>query len=189
MSTTIEFYYDVLSPYAYIAFRRLPGMAKRLNAELQLHPVSLPKILELADNTPPVQVPSRLAYIKKDVPALARYYGIPLNWASRFPSRTGRAMSVLCCVEGEQRKELSRKLFDAYWIEGMDLGDEETLVSLVGEDLVEQASQESVRQQLDESTAKVVERGAFGVPTCFVGDEMFFGNDRLFMLQVYLNQE
>ncbi|MEH6628067.1 MAG: 2-hydroxychromene-2-carboxylate isomerase [Motiliproteus sp.] len=188
MSGIIEFYYDVLSPYAYLAFRRLPGMAKRSHQTLVLRPVSLPKLLELAENPPPAMVPARLNYIKKDVPALARYYGIPLNWPSQFPCRTGRAMAVLTAAEGSQRMELTRKLFEAYWIEGTDIGNPEILAAIVGDDLVKQAAEESVRERLDIATQQVFERGAFGVPSCFVGEQMFFGNDRLFMLQVHLNQ-
>ncbi len=188
MSRKIEFCYDLLSPYGYLAFCRLPGLAKRMKAELVLQPISLPRLHEMTGNTPPAMVPSRFAYIQKDVPELGRYYGIPISWPDTFPCRSGRAMSVLTLVEGEQRLQLTRKLYEAYWIEGSDIGDPDVLASLVGEQLLEQAADPEIREKLLAATRQAADRGAFGVPTCFVGEQMFFGNDRLFMLQVCLNQ-
>ena len=188
MSQPIEFFYDVLSPYGYLAFCRLPGMVKRLKTELVLRPVSLPKLHQKSGNTPPALVAPRLAYIKKDIEQLGRYYGIPYQWPEVFPCKSGRAMSVLTHVEGEERVRLTRQLFNAYWIENLDIGDPAVLASIVGDDLVQAAAEPSVRERLEASTEEAAQRGAFGVPTFFVGEHMFFGNDRLFMLQVHLNR-
>ena len=84
MTQKIEFFYDVLSPYSYLAFCRLQGMAKRLKTELELRPVSMPRLHEITGNTPPALVDLRLAYVKKDIDALGRYYGIPVQWPKLF---------------------------------------------------------------------------------------------------------
>ncbi|WP_207063549.1 2-hydroxychromene-2-carboxylate isomerase [Motiliproteus sp. SC1-56] len=189
MRRQIEFFYDILSPYSYLAHCRLPGIARRSQAELVLRPVSLPRLLEGAGNTPPPTVPARFAYAKTDVQALARYYGIPLVWPEHFPARTGRAMSLLTLLEGEERATFTKRLFEAYWIEGQDPGNPEVLEALVGAERVERAAEPEVRERLAACTQEALQRGAFGVPTCFVGERMFFGNDRLFLIQGAFNEE
>ena len=70
-------------------------------------------------------------------------------------------------------------LFHAYWVDNIDLADPSAIAEIIGSDAVEMASQQDIKDALRSTTEEAVKRGAFGAPTFFVGDEMFFGNDRL----------
>ena len=90
-----------------------------------------------------------------------------------FRAAQGERCLFLTSVEGDERLQLTRQLFSAYWIEGMDIGEPEVLASIVGEGLLTAAAEPSVREQLQSTTDEAAKRGAFGVPTCFVGEHMF----------------
>ncbi|WP_210396443.1 2-hydroxychromene-2-carboxylate isomerase [Motiliproteus sediminis] len=187
MHRTIEFYYDVLSPYAYLCFCRLPGLVKRSGAAMLLKPVSLPRLLEQSGNPPPLSVAAKADYLRRDTAELARYYGIPFEWPALHPQRTGRAMTVLSTLGEAERMELSRVLFEAMWIEGRDLGDPEVLETLVGSELLAAAETPQARELLQQGTLELIAKGGFGVPSLVVDDQLFFGNDRLFLVERALN--
>ena len=101
--------------------------------------------------------------------------------------RTVLAMRTLCGFSEDEIPQAARTLYKAYWVNNQDIANPEVVASLVGRDVVERAGIQEIKDKLFQSTEEAVRRGAFGAPTFFVKNEMFFGHDRLPLLELHLN--
>jgi 2-hydroxychromene-2-carboxylate isomerase len=133
-----------------------------------------------------------------DMTLWAQHYGIPLRMPSRFPIVTLRAQRALCTVERLQPAALSRvaqALFRAYWADDQDPTSDEVIASAARSvDLdpaliVAGVDAQETKDLLRATTDEAVKRGAFGAPTMFVGDVMFWGNDRIPLLEQFLAKQ
>ena len=104
-----------------------------------------------------------------------------------FPVRTVLAMRTLCGFNADEIPQAAHTLYKAYWVNNQDIADPDVVGSLVGRESVERAGIQEIKDSLFKSTAEAVQRGAFGAPTFFVKDEMFFGHDRLHLLELHLS--
>lgn len=189
MPRTVEFVFDVVSPTAYIAWKRLPLMVSRTGATLKWSPVFLGGIMQATGNKPPGTVPAKGRYMDVDVPRCAAHFGIPYAPNPHFPVNTllaQRAAAVLL-DDGDEAsfRRLMDACFDAIWVESKNLGEPAVAAAvLVGAgldagQLVARASTDAAKARLKSNTSEAVERGVFGAPTFFVGEQMFFGQDRM----------
>ena len=103
-----------------------------------------------------------------------------------FPIRTVLAMRILSGLNTKEIPQAAHKLFNAYWVENLNIADPEVVSKLIGNEAVERAGEQEVKDALFQTTEEAVKRGAFGAPVFFVGEEMFFGHDRLHLLEQYL---
>lgn len=188
MKPIIDFYFDVVSPYTYIATQQLPALAERCGAEVRWCPVLVGGLFKLIGHTAPLTLPARAKSNYKDVQRLAKYYEVELHMPKTFPFSSLLAMRCLAALPEEQMAEKATQLFIAQWKDQQDLTNPEVLTALLGADIVAQAEQETVKEKLKQNTAELAQRGGFGVPTFFVDEEMFFGQDRLFLLEDYLKR-
>jgi 2-hydroxychromene-2-carboxylate isomerase len=176
----IEFFYDIVSPYSYIAaFQMLQFEGK---AEVIWRPFLLGGVFKAAGNSAPLMVPAKGKYMFADLQRLTQFHQLPLAFPSQFPTNTVTVQRCLCAASDEERPALTLKLFNAYWGEGRDVSNLEVLTELVGAELVAKTQDEAIKNQLKANTEEAVERGAFGAPTFFVGEELYFGEDRLFLI-------
>lgn len=188
MTKSVEFFFDVGSPTAWLAWARLPGIATETGAQLHARPVLLGGIFKATGNRPPAENPAKGQYLFQDLARCAERYDVTLNFNPHFPVNTLQCMRVLTGVQMYQQEEISaciEALFRAIWVEGLDASDESVLrdaldrAGLDADTFLEWAGQDEVKEQLKADTDEAVQRGLFGVPTLFVGDEMFWGQDRL----------
>ncbi|MBT5795309.1 MAG: 2-hydroxychromene-2-carboxylate isomerase [Deltaproteobacteria bacterium] len=187
MEKHIDFYFDVSSPYTYVASKLIEEVAQRCNAELHWKPILLGGIFKAVGTmNAPGLTPAKKPYMLKDLKRLAEYYKFTLNMPADFPIRTVLAMRVLSSLTPEKIPPAAHKLFNAYWVDNLDIADPEVVTALVGHDAVEQAGMHDIKKTLFQTTEEAVQRGAFGAPAFFVGDEMFFGHDRMHLLEQYL---
>ncbi|HMY01365.1 MAG TPA: 2-hydroxychromene-2-carboxylate isomerase, partial [Agitococcus sp.] len=178
----LEFFYDIVSPYSYIAATQLGQFDGK--AEVVWKPVLLGGVFKATGNSGPAfTVPAKMPYMFKDLQRLSAYYQIPFKMPANFPANTVTVQRVLCAASDAERPALTHKLYQAYWGQGLDVTNIELLTELVGADLLAKAQEDSVKNALKANTEEVVARGAFGAPTFFLGDEMYFGEDRLFLIQ------
>lgn len=188
MKPVIDFYFDLVSPYTYIATQQLPALADRYSAEVRWHPVLVGGLFKLIGNTAPLTLPARAKNNYKDMQRLMAYYGIEFYMPKVFPFSSLLAMRCLCAIPADQLASKAERIFMAAWSEKQDVTQADVLVQLLGADTVAKAEDESIKEKLKDNTAELAQRGGFGVPTFFVGDEMFFGQDRLFLLEDYLKR-
>lgn len=180
---TLEFFYDFVSPYSYLAATRVEEVARRTGAELRWRPFLLGGVLKAADNKAPADTPAKYHHVKVDVGRWAGRLGVPIAFPEKHPFSTVLAMR--CALAAEARGKLvpfTHAAFRAAWVEGRDLTSPEVLSALatsVGLEGALVAAATEYKAALVAQTEEAVRRGAFGAPTFFVGEEMFVGNDRL----------
>lgn len=186
MSKTIDFYYDFISPASYFAFMRLGELCERTGARINYRPMLLGGVLKAMGTAPPVSVPAKWAWYRKDFQRCAEFYDIPYQLNPHFPFSTVNAMrGAFWALEAGCIEQYNRAMFMAAWADGRDLSSREVLVEVLTDaglnaaEVLEAIAQPAMKVALFAATDAAVERGVFGAPTFFVGDEMFFGQDRM----------
>jgi 2-hydroxychromene-2-carboxylate isomerase len=191
MTKPLEFIFDFGSPNAYLAYRALPPILARTGAELVITPCLLGGLFKLTDNRPPLVafagVKGKVEYEKLEIKRFIAKHGLTkFRMNPHFPVNTLMLMRGLVAarLRGEEAAYLEMGL-QGLWEEGLKLDDKEVLARRTAEAgldatrLLEDAQLPGVKQSLAETTDAVARRGAFGIPTFFVGEEMFFGKERL----------
>ena len=193
MSRKVEFYYDFSSPYTYLASKRIEKLCEDNGAELVWKPFLLGGVFNEIGSVPAVQIDNKFGYLKKDVKDSAEFYGIDLNFPELFPLNSVRAMrGAFAAAEKNRLAEYNHVLFRAYWTEGADLSKPEIIGEVVKsagldtEWFLERIGEQDIKDKLRDETDGAIRRGVFGAPTMFIGDKMFWGNDRLDFLDRYL---
>ena len=183
----VELYWDIGSTNTYFAFKLLKPILARHDAELVLHPYNLGYVFRNSDYELMKEPKSKLRYRKRDLMRWAEKYQLPFQIPRRFPIKSSRVLrgSLAMRQQGLELQFVDRVL-DAYWVHG-----DESIVEYAGLRPIAQelgvdpdwfeatSAGEEVGNALAKSTDAGVERGVFGVPMMFVGEEMFWGKDRL----------
>lgn len=182
----VVFYFDFSSPYSYLAATQLPEMGARTGAKIEYRPFVLAAVFKATTNDMPAKVPAKGAYMLKDLERWAEFYGVRFKFSSHFPANTIKAMRLVLVAEDHGCAEpVAQGLFRAMWAEDRDLND-----PVVLGDIAEKAGMDpqaalaaietpAIKDRLRAHTDAAIAKGAFGAPALFVGDELFFGNDRL----------
>ncbi|HJO44250.1 MAG TPA: 2-hydroxychromene-2-carboxylate isomerase [SAR324 cluster bacterium] len=187
MNTAIEFFFDLVSPYSYLASEKIEELAKQNNRELIWKPFLLGGLFKALDAPPaPGLLPYKKPYLFKDLDRLARFHGIPFNTPSEFPRLTVKPLRALLSLPKEDLPEAVHQLYRAYWVEDRDISDASVLADLLGAEAIEKTGDPEIKQSLIQATDEAVSRGLFGAPTFLVGQEMFFGHDRMDLLEAFL---
>jgi 2-hydroxychromene-2-carboxylate isomerase len=181
---SIDFFFDIGSPYSYLAFHRIQPMAAEAGVHVRYRPFLLGAVFKAAGNTPPAMVPARGAYMLRDLDRWAAHIGVPFSFPSFFPVNSLLPMRALCRFGPDEIEAPARRIFHAYWAANQDVSMPEVLADLIGADAVASAGAEQIKDCLREHTEDAIRLGAFGAPSFVVGEELFFGNDRLeFVIQ------
>ncbi|WP_028305183.1 2-hydroxychromene-2-carboxylate isomerase [Oceanospirillum maris] len=190
MTHQVEFFYDIVSPYSYLAAVQLEELAQQTDSEILWQPMFLPGLFKLIGNQPPQTLPERKHYLfEQDLPRMARFLQVPYNKPESFPSNTVYLMRALMSIkDNRQRMEKSLALYELYWGEGQDVATDQVILSVLGEEALEFAKSDQGKAVLMDNTQRAADKGAFGAPTLFVGDEMFFGCDRIPQLKHHLQR-
>jgi 2-hydroxychromene-2-carboxylate isomerase len=199
--TTLEFFYDVGSPWTYLAFHRIEAVAAEAGAELLWKPILVGGVFNAvnpgvyAARANPAK--PRADYMAKDLADWARLYGLRIVWPPTvFPVNSVRAMrGALAAFDAGRGCEFSRAAFEAYWGEDRDLSRDEVLADVASRAGLDPAAflariaSPELKQRLRANTDELVARGGFGSPTIFVdGGDMYFGNDRLVLVREALRR-
>lgn len=184
--TTVALYFDLVSPYSYLALELAPAFA--LEHEIRWRPVPMVygALLDATGLVGPVESDPKRRYTFRDVQRAARLHGLDLVGPPAHPFRSLEALRLTLTVENpDDRLALARRLARAAWAEKADLTDGETLASLAEETGVDARRLEDrirdpgVKAALREATEEALAAGVFGVPTFRLGRELFWGHDRL----------
>ncbi len=189
-----EFWFDFSCPYAYIASTRVEALAQRTGAELDVRPMLLGGVFKArgtAQNLAATLAPAKAQHNLNDMRRQAQLAGVPLHMPPGHPLRTVEALRCVLAA-GAPYMPLVRRFYRAYWAEGRDIGQGEVVDAILAEAGLDvaavraRAASDEIKDELRRRTDEAIERGIFGVPTCFVGDELFWGQDRLDMVEAAL---
>ena len=188
MSKTLEFFFDVGSPTAYLASTQLPAMAAECGATLRYRPMLLGGVFKATGNASPVSVPAKGRWMHADMARWAQRYGVPFVMNPHFPINTLTLMRGAAGLQLRESADFARYLdtvFKAMWATPRNLGDAAELAKVLteagfdAEAFATLVADPAVKAALVANTEEAVTRGVFGAPTMFVGEAMFFGQDRL----------
>ena len=188
MTKTAEFFFDVGSPTAYLAWTQLPGIAAQTGATLVYRPMLLGGVFKATGNASPVSVPAKGKWMGQDIARWAARYGAAFAFNPHFPINTLPLMRGAVGVQMRQPERLDAYLsavFKAMWAQPANLGDPAVLAATLGaagfdaQAFMAMIGDAEVKAKLVANTEEAVARGVFGAPTCFVGEAMFCGQDRL----------
>lgn len=184
----LEFFYDYGSPYSYLADSRLPALRERVGCEITYRPMLLGGVFKATGNRSPALEPveAKQRYGGVEMQRWVAHLGVAFRFNPHFPINTLGLMRAAHAALGlGVFDRFHDAIYPAFWAGGENLGDPEVTARVLekaGLDapaVLAAAQGEAPKTALRATTDEAVERGAFGAPTFFVGDEMFFGNDRL----------
>lgn len=191
-SPYIEFCFDFISPYAYLASTQIPALSKRLDIPVRWQPVNLPRLIKLSGNTPPTSVRNKAKYLMRDLKCWSQYLDVPFRLIKpgNFDSRA--ALAACQGLQDDDREVFSTAIFKALWADRINYLDEGWLNDAISSAGLPAGwnQTEAYLQQLDElnnRTAVIYKDGAFGLPAFFLRGagrtQMFWGIDRLNFLE------
>lgn len=193
MARTLEFYFDYGSPYSYLADTQVEAVAKRAGATLVRKPMLLGGVFKSTGNSSPAEQPLKSKWSGFDMPMWARHYGVPFQRNPFFPINTLALMRGAAAAQIDGSFERYHPaLFKAMWVDGRNLNDIKEVAAVLAaagldpQKFGNRIQDQDVKDRLKATTDEAVARGVFGAPTSFVGDMMFFGNDRLPFVEMAL---
>jgi 2-hydroxychromene-2-carboxylate isomerase len=194
MAKKLEFFYDCSSPWTYLAFSQIEDVANRHDVDLIWRPILVggvfnavnPSVYESREHP----VKAKVRYYDKDMQDWARLYGLKIGHPSVFPVNSVKAMrGAFVALEHNRISPYSRAVFEAYWGEDRDVSRDEVLREIVrvagldSDEFFKKIAAPEYKDKLRVNTEELIARGGFGSPTMFVDGEMFFGNDRLVLVE------
>ena len=194
---SVEFYFDLGSPYSYLAYYRLLQIAEQQEIQVVYKPILLGGVFKATGNRSPIEIPVKGAYSILDMQRWAEYYQIPMQMNPHFPMNTLTLMRNLTGVQLlhlEKFEQVLKLLFDAMFGTPQNLNEPTVLAEVLKpsgfsvEDIMSMVQSDVVKQKLITETEQAIQRGIFGAPTFFVGDEMYWGQDRLHFVEQALNK-
>ena len=190
MTKTVTFCFDFGSPYSYLAYNYLSPI-KEAGAQIDLKPVLLGGIFKATGNQPPATVQKKGEYMFKDIQRWANKLDISFKMNPYFPILTVPHMrGAILAQKKDILEDYMQSMFDSMWLKGLNLNDQEILTQVASEsgidpnDFAEGISSNEIKDELRANTQFAIDKGAFGVPTYFLENEMFWGIDSIkFLLE------
>ena len=182
MNDHIDFYFDIISPYAYIAYKKI---LKIKDINFKLKPILLGGLHNLAGITAPAFNKYKMKNMQNDCELVAKKNNISFKWNSRFPINSLNIMRGYLCVKDNKKEEYLNNFFEAYWKKDLDLSNEENIKILLKKlkidehDFFNLIKNQDTKDKLKQFTQEAFEKEVFGAPTFIVNNKIFWGQDRL----------
>ncbi|MDP6223115.1 MAG: 2-hydroxychromene-2-carboxylate isomerase [Candidatus Micropelagos thuwalensis] len=197
----LEFFFDISSPWTYLAFSRIEALAERMQAELVWRPILVGGVFNSVNQelyeTRANPNKAKLNYSIKDIKDWADFCCVEINWPDIFPVNAVNIMrGAFLALDHDKLPEYARLGFEAYWRDGLDVSHPDTLSGIAEachlpvNDFLTSLKDDVIKYRLRENTDELCQRGGFGSPTMFINEtDMYFGNDRLLLIEEKLKNE
>jgi len=193
----LTFWFDVHSPFAYLAALRIGDLGRRLGRPVIWEPLQLPRLQVAIDGRTPLEEnPAFVAWFQQDLQDQAALQDVEVRYHPDWPLRNSRALrACLKARDLDQVEAFAIRVMRGYWSEDADITDPQALagfaryVGLDGDAIAAATGDPDLKARLEANTVRAIERGVFGVPTVDTGEKLYFGNDRLDLLERHLMQE
>lgn len=188
MNKSVEFFFDLGSPTTYLAYTQLPTLCAQAGSALLYRPMLLGGVFKATGNASPATVPAKGPYLFQDLNRFAKRYGVEFKLNPHFPINTlllMRAVTGMQLHQPDRFQSFIDCLFRALWVNARNLNDQATVAAVLSEGgfdpeyVLALTTEQLVKEQLKNTTEEAIRRGVFGAPSMFVGNELFFGQDRL----------
>jgi len=183
MSKSIEFYFDFISPYSYIAHKRILDLNQRNNFNYK--PILLGGLHNLGNITPPAFNEKKMKNMKNDCSLVSKKFNIPFIWNDKFPINSLYLMRGYLSIDENKKYKFIDECFDAYWKNNIDISVKENVSRIllnckIDQDLFDESiKKQKIKDELKELTDKAFKRDVFGAPTFLINNKIFWGQDRL----------
>lgn len=197
----VEFFFDCSSPWTWLGFHRMQALAAECEVAVDWRPFLVGGVFNTINpsvyHSREHPVPAKQAYQRKDLADWARYCGLEIVWPpSIFPVNSVKAMrACLAAAEQDRLVPFATAVFEAYWGADRDIADEAVLREVAGragldpDAMMTRIAEPAIKDRLRANTDELIARGGFGSPTIFVdGDDMYFGNDRLPLVEAAIRR-
>ncbi len=196
MTRTIDFYFDFISPFSYLAQLKLPEIARKTGCDLEYWPIDIPEAKIAAGNYGPSnrEVAPKIKVMMADLNRWARKYDVPLRFPAGFACADWNCATLFAREQGKAEAFVAAA-YNRIWGQGIDPSDREELRACAKEagldpgGLIAFVDSSLGQNEYRKVRSQAYQRGVFGAPLMFVDDEIFWGNDRLDFLQEYLLQQ
>lgn len=187
----LRFHFDYISPYSYLAWHRLRGLAKELELRIEVQPTLLAALLNHLGHKGPGEIPPKRIYMFKDCLRAAALLDVPFVPPFSHPFNPLASLrATLLQMDETTRVRLVTDLFDATWAQGRDVGAPEVVAEICADagvpDALERMAEPTIKQGLRDATQEAIEMGVFGVPTMIVDGELFWGTDSFGHLESFV---
>ena len=182
MNNHIDFYFDIISPYAYIAYKNI---IKINNVKFNFKPILLGGLHNLVKISAPAFNKFKLKNMKNDCELISKKNNINFIWNSKFPINSLYIMRGYLAVKESKKKDYLNAFFNAYWQDNLDLTSENNIINLVEnlninhKEFLKDIARQEIKDQLKKYTDDAFKKEIFGAPTFIVNDKIFWGQDRL----------
>jgi len=182
MTKEIDFYFDFISPYTYLAHKKIQRLAKNIN--INYKPILLGALHNLEGITAPAFIKTKLKHMISDCNLIAKKNKINFTWNSKFPLNSLYIMRGYLCVNSDIRNLYIDIMFDAYWKDNLDISSNQILISLlekckIAKDIFfKDIKDQKIKDELKNVTREARDKDVFGAPTFIVNNKIFWGQGR-----------
>jgi len=196
MTKSIDFYFDIISPYSYIAHKKIEKVSTEKNIVFNYKPILLGGLHKLAEITAPAFNQFKMKNMKNDCELVSNKNHIPFKWNKKFPINSISIMRGYLFINKEKRKDYLDKFFNAYWRDNVDLSIQKNLTEILNTLEIDQVSfldgisNQKIKDELKVLTSEAFNKEIFGAPTFIYNNKIFWGQDRLeYAIDEFLNKD
>jgi len=196
MTKSIDFYFDIISPYSYIAHKKIEKVSTEKNIVFNYKPILLGGLHKLAEITAPAFNQFKMKNMKNDCELVSNKNHIPFKWNKKFPINSISIMRGYLFINKEKRKDYLDKFFNAYWRDNVDLSIQKNLTEILNTLEIDQVSfldgisNQKIKDELKVLTSEAYNKEIFGAPTFICNNKIFWGQDRLeYAIDEFLNKD
>ena len=185
MSKYIDFYFDVISPYSFIAHKKIERINENKKILFNYIPILLGGLHNLANITAPAFNKLKMTNMRNDCELVSTKNNIKFKWNDNFPINSLYMMRGYLLIEKKLRYDYISKIFNAYWVDNKDMTNKDNIISILDQLKIDQKfffdgiNNENIKDELKELTKKAFTKEVFGAPTFAVNNKIFWGQDRL----------
>jgi 2-hydroxychromene-2-carboxylate isomerase len=185
MSSYVDFYFDIISPYSYIAHKKIQKIKENKKVIFNYKPILLGGLHNLAGISAPAFNKYKMKNMQNDCELVSKKNDISFIWNSKFPINSLSIMRGYLSVNDNQKDKYLNVFFDAYWKDNLNLSSEKEFLKLLenieidSKIFFEKIKQQSTKDELKELTSDAFKKEVFGAPTFIVNNKIFWGQDRL----------
>ena len=185
MTKSVDFYFDFISPYSYLAYKKLKFLNNKNKINIIYKPILLGGLHKLGGITAPAFNDRKMKNMKNDCELVAKKNNIEFKWNDKFPINSLQLMRGYLTINDDLKEKFFELCFDSYWKKNIDLSNIQNIENILNKCSIDKKiffkniENQKIKDELKKLTNNAFEKDIFGAPTFVVNDKIFWGQDRL----------